>query len=97
MIDPDGTAALPGDVVDARDAFAALWLAVARDADDAASPVRESGAVAPGGAVAAVRAALGARAIRVATSAGSTSGPTIRPGRACRACRARTPPTSATS
>ena len=69
MIDPDGTAALAGDVLDARDAFAALWLAVARDADDAASPVRESDAVAPGGAAAAVRAALGARATRVATGA----------------------------
>ena len=62
MIDPGGTAALAGDVRDARDAFAALWLAVARDADDAGSPVRATGAIASGGELAAVRSALGARA-----------------------------------
>ena len=59
MIDPHGTDALAGRVADARDAFAARWLAIAREADDPGSSVRESGSVPDGGAEAAVRAALG--------------------------------------
>ena len=64
LIDPHSTGALRGEVTDARDAFAARWLEIAREADDAGSPTRASGAVVRGGEAAAVRAALGRRGHR---------------------------------
>ena len=90
MIGPDGAATLPGSAADARDAFAALWLAVARDADDDASSVRESDSIPAGGAEAAVRATLGARAPLGVGGEGDGTDPGIAADAGARVPRART-------